>query len=60
MIRTFLLSAALLMSAAPGIAMAQQAPWNAKDVPVSHRARVYASEQVSNTVSVTDPADNRS
>ena len=42
MIRTFLLSAALLMSAAPGIAMAQQAPWNAKDVPVSHRDRVYA------------------
>jgi len=59
MIRTFLLSAALLMSAAPGIAMAQQAPWNAKDVPVSHRDRVYASEQFSNTVSVTDPADNR-
>ncbi len=47
------------MSAAPGIAMAQQAPWNASDVPVSHRDRVYASEQFSNTVSVTDPADNR-
>ena len=59
MIRTILRSAALLMSAAPGIAMAQQAPWNAKDVPVSHRDRVYASEQFSNTVSVTDPADNR-
>ena len=59
MIPTFLRSAALLMSAAPGIAMAQQAPWNAKDVPVSHRDRVYASEQFSNTVSVTDPADNR-
>ncbi|RSU50937.1 YncE family protein [Sphingomonas sp. S-NIH.Pt15_0812] len=59
MIRTFMRSAALLMSAAPGLAMAQQAPWNAKDVPVSHRDRVYASEQFSNTVSVTDPADNR-
>lgn len=59
MIRTILRSAALLMSAAPGIAMAQQAPWNARDVPVSHRDRVYASEQFSNTVSVTDPADNR-
>ena len=45
MIRTILRSAALLMSAAPGIAMAQQAPWNARDVPVSHRDRVYASEQ---------------
>jgi YVTN family beta-propeller protein len=29
------------------------------DVPVSHRDRVYAAEQFSNTVSVTDPADNR-
>ena len=47
MIRTILRSAALLMSAAPGLAMAQQAPWNAKDMPVSHRDRVYASEQFS-------------
>lgn len=29
------------------------------DVPVSHRDRVYAAEQFSNTVSVTNPADNR-
>ncbi len=29
------------------------------DVPVSHRDRVYAAEQFSNTVSVTDPVDNR-
>jgi YVTN family beta-propeller protein len=29
------------------------------DLPVSHRDRVYAAEQFSNTVSVTDPADNR-
>ncbi|MEO8333591.1 MAG: DUF305 domain-containing protein [bacterium] len=28
-------------------------------VAVSHRDRVYASEQFSNTVSVTDPADNK-
>jgi YVTN family beta-propeller protein len=27
-------------------------------VPVSHRDRVYAAEQASNTVSVTDPGDN--
>ena len=27
-------------------------------IPVSHRDRVYAAEQFSNTVSVTDPADN--
>src|SRR5262249_35549032 len=31
----------------------------APDVPISHRDRVYAGEQFSNTVSVTDPADNR-
>jgi YVTN family beta-propeller protein len=29
------------------------------DVAVSHKDRVYAAEQFSNTVSVTDPADNR-
>src|SRR5437867_10241401 len=28
-------------------------------IPISHRDRVYAAEQFSNTVSVTDPADNR-
>src|SRR5213080_4283380 len=28
-------------------------------IPVSHRDRVYAAEQFSNTVSVTDPADNK-
>ncbi|MEP6781327.1 MAG: DUF305 domain-containing protein [Gemmatimonadaceae bacterium] len=27
--------------------------------PISHRDRVYAAEQFSNTVSVTDPADNK-
>src|SRR5712671_1607017 len=29
------------------------------DVPISHRDRVYAAEQFSNTVSVTDPVDNK-
>ncbi|CAG4903518.1 YncE family protein [Paraburkholderia saeva] len=29
------------------------------DVPVSHHDRVYAAEQFSNTVSVTDPVDNK-
>jgi hypothetical protein len=42
-------------------AWAGQAPAAASDpdVPVSHRDRVYAAEQFSNTVSVTDPADNK-
>ena len=38
-----------------------QAPAAASDpdIPISHRDRVYAAEQFSNTVSVTDPADNK-
>jgi YVTN family beta-propeller protein len=32
---------------------------SAPAVPVSHRDRVYTAEQFSNTVTVTDPADNR-
>jgi YVTN family beta-propeller protein len=40
---------------------AGQAPGSASDpdVAVSHRDRVYAAEQFSNTISVTDPADNK-
>jgi YVTN family beta-propeller protein len=43
-----------------GAAWAGQAPGAASgpDIPVSHRDRVYAAEQFSNTVSVTDPASN--
>ncbi|MBX9844348.1 MAG: hypothetical protein K2Z80_21320 [Xanthobacteraceae bacterium] len=40
-------------------AVAQQAPWAAPNVPISHSDRVYAAEQFSNTVSVVDPADNK-
>jgi YVTN family beta-propeller protein len=42
-------------------AMAGQAPGAAsgQDIPVSHRDRVYSAEQFSNTVSVTDPVDNK-
>ncbi|WP_223271514.1 hypothetical protein, partial [Pseudomonas fluorescens] len=32
---------------------------SASDIPVSHQDRVYAAEQFSNTVSVTDPVDNK-
>ena len=40
---------------------AAQAPGSAEapNIPMSHRDRVYASEQFSNTVSVIDPIDNR-
>ncbi|MGX1109259.1 MULTISPECIES: YncE family protein [Bradyrhizobium] len=42
-------------------AFAGQAPGaaSAPDIAVSHHDRVYAAEQFSNTVSVTDPADNK-
>jgi YVTN family beta-propeller protein len=42
-------------------AQAGQAPAaaSAADIPISHHDRVYAAEQFSNTVSVTDPADNK-
>src|ERR1700722_16199734 len=52
--------AATALIAVPS-AWAGQAPGSLSDpdIPVSHHDRVYAAEQFSNTVSVTDPADNR-
>ena len=43
------------------VAQAGQAPGAlaSPDVPISHHDRVYAAEQFSNTVSVTDPVDNK-
>ena len=40
---------------------AGQAPAAAPDpdIPISHQDRVYSAEQYSNTVSVTDPVDNK-
>src|SRR3982074_2824937 len=54
------LSLALLLGSGIATAWAGQAPeaLSAPDIPISHRDRVYAAEQFSNTVSVTDPADN--
>ncbi|KWR87185.1 YncE family protein [Cupriavidus sp. IDO] len=50
-----------LLLGVAGPTFAGQAPGalSAADVPVSHRDRIYAAEQFSNTVSVTDPADNK-
>ena len=39
-------------------AVAQQAPWQRADVPVSSRDRVYTADQTSNTVSVIDPSSD--
>src|SRR6201747_2895027 len=59
-----LLNASLLASvclAWHSAAFAGQAPGAASDpdIAISHRDRVYSAEQFSNTVSVTDPVDNR-
>ena len=42
-------------------ARAGQAPGAASDpdIPISHHDRIYSAEQFSNTVSVTDPVDNK-
>lgn len=62
------MSALRRMSSAAAIALlpvclanAGQPPFSATqlDVPITHRDRVYAAEQFSNTVSVTDPASNK-
>src|SRR6266513_3069935 len=57
--RVTLLASAFLTASAP--ALAGQVPGAASDpdIPISHRDRVYSAEQFSNTVSVTDPADNK-
>src|SRR5260370_14672988 len=61
--RPWILTALLAASAVVSIqsAWAGEAPGSAsdRDARVSHRARVYAGEQFSNTVPVTDPADNK-
>ena len=61
--KTLLLAGTVLATAtSAGVgAWAGQAPGalSAPDVPISHHDRVYAAEQFSNTVSVTDPVDNK-
>jgi hypothetical protein len=53
-----LLSGTVLASGASASAGQAPGPGSAPDIPVSNQDRVYAAEQFSNTVSVTDPADN--
>jgi YVTN family beta-propeller protein len=61
--RNSILTVLLVTTALFGVrsAWAGQAPAAATDpdIPISHRDRVYSAEQFSNTVSVTDPADNK-
>src|SRR6516164_5994534 len=57
--KSALLAGTMLAACSP--AFAGQAPGRlaATDIPVSHHDRVYAAEQFSTTVSVTDPVDNK-
>ncbi|MGY4292779.1 YVTN family beta-propeller protein [Bradyrhizobium sp. i1.4.4] len=59
MMKSIFLAATML--ATGSIAWAGQAPGalSGPDIPISHHDRVYAAEQFSNTVSVTDPVDNK-
>jgi YVTN family beta-propeller protein len=55
------LLACTIVATACSAAFAGQAPGaaSAPDIAISHHDRVYAAEQFSNTVSVTDPVDNK-
>ena len=66
--RNFLQASLLNASLFAGVCMtwhtavfAGQAPGSASDpdIAISHRDRVYSAEQFSNTISVTDPVDNK-
>lgn len=61
--RLSLLRLALLAASmfTPIASFAGQAPGAASDpdIPISHKDRLYAAEQYSNTVSVSDPVDNK-
>ncbi|MGE5147453.1 MAG: YncE family protein [Candidatus Eiseniibacteriota bacterium] len=56
---TIAFAAATLAAVPPAFAGQAPAAASAPDIPISHRDRVYAAEQFSNTVSVIDPADNK-
>src|SRR5260221_813271 len=55
------LLACTILATTCSAALAGQAPGTASspDIAISHHDRVYAAEQFSNTVSVTDPVDNK-
>src|ERR1700730_10891692 len=56
---TALLCSTILMSGSAAWAGQAPAAATAPDIPVTHHDRVYAAEQFSNKVSVTDPVDNK-
>jgi YVTN family beta-propeller protein len=48
-----------VLSSSAAVAAQVPSQASAPDIPMSHRDRVYAAEQFSNTVSVVDPVDNK-
>ena len=59
LIPAVLLLAAELVGVRYGFAGQAPAAASDPDIPISHQDRVYSAEQYSNTVSVTDPVDNK-
>jgi YVTN family beta-propeller protein len=57
--KSALLAGTMLAACSPAFAGQAPGALAAADIPVSHHDRVYAAEQFSNTVSVTDPVDNK-
>jgi YVTN family beta-propeller protein len=58
-LRSSLLACTIVATSASAWAGQTPGAASSPDIPVSHRDRVYAAEQFSNTVSVTDPVDNK-
>ena len=56
--RELLLAGFALFASPAGAEPGGQAPWG-RETPASHRDRIYAAEQFSNTVSVSDPVDGK-
>jgi YVTN family beta-propeller protein len=59
LIRVILSLATVLAGARYAVAGQAPAAASDPDIPISHQDRVYSAEQYSNTVSVTDPVDNK-
>src|ERR1700694_1416588 len=57
--KSLLLAGTMLATCSSAWAGQPPGALSAPDVPISYHDRVYAAEQFSNTVSVTDPVDNK-
>jgi YVTN family beta-propeller protein len=57
--KSVLLAGVMLVTCSAAFAGQAPGALSAADIPVSHHDRVYAAEQFSNTVSVSDPVDNK-